>query len=156
MPVGHEEVAVGRHGDIGGAAKMLGVRARHPLLAERQQQLSLRAELVDAVPPLVGRENVPVRGDPEAMSPHHHARTPRFQQRAVGAELEHRRFGAVEGVDVAVVVDRQVGQLAPLEIVRQPRPVLDEAIGRLLRRDRSGLDRDDGEECDDCRQANRS
>jgi hypothetical protein len=103
VTVGHEDVAVLRNSHCAGRLKVTFVVARHARLAEREQNLAVRAELDDLMARLdagLGRERHALRPDgvrhpdvaflvdEEAVRPDEHTSSEALDDPAIGGELE--------------------------------------------------------------------
>src|SRR5262249_22273507 len=139
MAVGDVNVAVGRNCDIGGAAQIALVVARHSRLADRHQHLSVRAELdggaaLAVAGALVGDPDIALAVDGEAVREVDESGAQAGHELAGRIELydpRHVRLGAVVGtaalehpnaLAVAIGLDRDCG--SQFAAIRQLRPVL--------------------------------
>ena len=127
MPVGHEDVAIGRDRHIGRSVERVGALAGFSGGAERHQKLPLSRVLEDLLPFGVMRaavcqpeEAIPV--DTDAVSPDKHASAPRLQHLARCIEFDDVRFVAVKGEDATVGVNRHPRHLAPGHAGRKRSP----------------------------------
>ena len=168
VAVGDEDVAVGVDHDVARPVEGVGTVARDPRPAEGHQDLAARAELEHLVPApadgqaehrvaavVVGRPEVALGVDVEAVRGREHPLAPTVEELAVGAELDDRRVvvpphaggrarrpvveAAVEDPDVPVRVAVDADRLAPppaVHVRRQVRPFVDEPVrvGERLRR----------------------
>ena len=168
VPVGDEDVAVGRNGHAGRPVEGIRAAAGHAGFAERHQYLALGAELEDllaqrgareragrgarrhpehrGVPVRVGRPEVALPVDGEAVGEREHPGAQARQEPSGRIELQDRRVGAadarcvarrhgveaaVEDPDAAVGIELHADELAPAAAVhvrRQGRPVLDQPV----------------------------
>ncbi len=118
MAVGDEDVAIGSRRDAGRGIEMALVVTGDARLAERHQQLSVRAELAHDVPGpdpglggscdglvgrRVGRPHIALAIDMQAVRPDEHLRAEAFDDVALGVELVDRVVGLERSVGVHAV-----------------------------------------------------
>ena len=165
VPVGDEDVAVRRHGDVAWRTEVIGPATGLSGCAQRHQHLAVRAELDDLLPAFVALGR-PVLGDcvrhpdiavaihVEPMRPDEHSAAEALHDLAVRTELDDRiRPGVAAFVaeprwilqpiashdrpDVSTVgIDHDLADGAHRPAVRQLRPAFDEAI--RIRKDLRG------------------
>jgi hypothetical protein len=148
VAIGHEDVAVRGHEDIGRPVECVRAFARHARLAERHQHFALRAELEDllslAVSSLaVSHPHVAVTVHMETMWNNEHTGAERVHQFAGCVELQQRRhvgaFACVAAASLerpdapAVAVGLDSGRAAKLPAVGKREVALDGAVRVRLR-----------------------
>ena len=169
VAVRDEDVAVGVDGHVSRPVEGVRPVGGHARPAQRHQDLAGRAELEDLVPApagvhaehrlapvVVGRPEVALGVDVEAVRRREHPLAPTVEELAVGAELHDRRVvvpadagggpgrlvveAAVEDPDVPVRVAVDADRLAPpaaIHVRREVRPLVDQPV-RVGERLRSG------------------
>ena len=150
VAVGHEDVAVAAEGDIAHAIECLGPITRDAFGAERHHHVAVGRHLEDLLSLAVARAPVghpeePVLIHADAVRPDEHPVAPSLENRPRGIDLDDGRLSAMEGVDLAVGVDRHPWHLPPRRAFRHRAPAGHETVGWLRLERCNWRERDDGE-----------
>ena len=126
VSVGDVELAGRRHRHVGRPVELVGLVARPPLLAQRQQQLALGVELHHQMVADVGDPDVALGVDPQPVCGLDVVVAPRAEELAVAVEDEDRLLAAVGDVDPVLRVGRHGRHRAEFDLRRaaaaSPRP----------------------------------
>ena len=166
MSVDHEDVAIRSHGDVGRTIEGVLPVTGNTGCAEGHQERPVGCELHDLMalasdPAGIRHPEVVVRVDEESVRPVEQAFAPAVQEPSGRVVFQDRghifapsvavfRETTMEDPKVTLGVEVDTDGLTPrLYTVRQLRPPLDQAVGRLLGLNARGGDRSRGDECCD-------
>ena len=136
VSIGYEDVAVWRHGNVGGTVEHIRLFAGLAGRTDRHQQLAVARVLENllalaVLPACVGEPEEAVAVDANPVRVDEPA-APRLQHFARRIELDDVRFVAVEGQNAPFFVDCHRGHFAPRDAARQRTPSVDQFVGLIL------------------------